>query len=522
MKIKSQFLLSVIVLSLGAWLVMTPVAVRASGADPDGSAIAATTLWARKFDWNIDKSVAPTTWNLFRGDSGTSRYTVTVTKDGGTDKAAVAGNVCLKNDGAEATQDLSIVADLTLPPSPDVIASITVDVSGNPVLDPGETGCYNFVFDIASPQAASVYQVTANATSAGAPFGSALTTTATFPSGPTTVQFDTITVSDSNGSTWTFSESSAVSYDKTFACDTDQGTHPNSATIVEFGKRADSALVTVNCYALQVTKDATTTVDRRWEWTIEKSADKSKLDLKSYQTAEVEYSVLVNAVASGGGFAVSGNIQVVNPAPIAATLNSLSDVISDVGPAAVDCGVSFPYVLGAGGTLSCTYSASLPNGEARTNTATATLQNYNYDADGGAAPAGTTDFSGSAAVNFDNASQTEIDECVTVTDSMAGSLGAACAGVDTLPVTFTYSQEIDPDGDCGDFDVDNTATFVTNDTGSSGSDTWTVKVDVTCKHGCRPKSGHWWKNNWHKHWHHGPISKHRGWGWGWGHGRYRR
>ena len=40
--------------------------------------------------------------------------------------------------------------------------------------------------------------------------------------------------------------------------------------------------------------------------------------------------------------------------------------------ATVDCGVTFPYSLASGGTLSCTYQTALPNGDNRTNTATAT------------------------------------------------------------------------------------------------------------------------------------------------------
>ena len=68
--------------------------------------------------------------------------------------------------------------------------------------------------------------------------------------------------------------------------------------------------------------------------------------------------------------------------------------------AAVDCGVGFPYSLAAGGTLVCTYGASLPDASDRVNTATATLQNYAYAPDGSATPGGSSGFSGGANVSF--------------------------------------------------------------------------------------------------------------------------
>jgi hypothetical protein len=107
-------------------------------------------------------------------------------------------------------------------------------------------------------------------------------------------------------------------------------------------------------------------------------------------------------------------------------LNSVSDVVSPDIAATVDCDVSFPYSLAAGGRLTCTYSASLPDASSRTNTATATLQNYDYDYEMNATPGGTTDFSGTAAVDFSTATINHVDECIDVSDTYAGSLGEVC------------------------------------------------------------------------------------------------
>jgi hypothetical protein len=249
--------------------------------------------------------------------------------------------------------------------------------------------------------------------------------------------------------------------------------------------------VTVNCYALEVTKNAQSSFKRTYQWTIDKSAAQTSLTLALNQSSPLNYSVTVNATSTQSDFAVSGAIAVHNPAPIPAKLNAVSDVVSEVGAATVNCGVSFPHTLAAGGTLNCTYNRSLPDTASRTNTATATLQNFNYSHDGSATASGATDFSGSAGVNFDNATVTDIDECATVSDTFAGLLGSVCAGVDTLPKTFPYSRTIGPFATCGDYSVENTASFETNDTQTTGSDNVSVDVQVPCAvaEGCTP--GYW-------------------------------
>ena len=82
------------VFALGVLLVLGMLAtwvVPALAQGQSGTTLSATKTatghWTRTFRWTIDKSVTPATWNLFRGDSGTSQYTVSVTKDGYTDEA---------------------------------------------------------------------------------------------------------------------------------------------------------------------------------------------------------------------------------------------------------------------------------------------------------------------------------------------------------------------------------------------------------------------------------------------------
>ncbi|MBD3288769.1 hypothetical protein GF337_08210, partial [candidate division KSB1 bacterium] len=62
----------------------------------------------RTWDWTIEKSVYPETWDLFAGDQGTSKFTVTVTKTGYNDVVTVSGQICVSNTGQIATENLSI------------------------------------------------------------------------------------------------------------------------------------------------------------------------------------------------------------------------------------------------------------------------------------------------------------------------------------------------------------------------------------------------------------------------------
>ncbi len=79
-----------------------------------------------------------------------------------------------------------------------------------------------------------------------------------------------------------------------------------------------------------------------------------------------------------------------------------------------------------------------------------------------------------------------IDECVNVFDTLKGFLGTICD--DKI---FSYSMQIGPYDSCGIYTVENTATFVANDTGKSSSASWTVNVHVPCEGGCTLTPGYW-------------------------------
>jgi hypothetical protein len=447
----------------------------------------AETTFTRTFDWDIDKSVVPETWDLFRGDTGTSEYTVEVTKDAGTDSDwAVSGTITIENPSDEDATIESVADEIS------GVGAITVDcgVVFPYLLADGAT--LECTYSSLLPDGTDRINTATVTLEAGAVFmGDA---DITFGD-PTTLVNDTINVDDTYaGDLGSFSDSGSTSYDRTFACDADEGTHGNTATIVETGAN-DSASVEVNCHVLTVTKDADESFDRAWEWTIEKSADQTDLLLAEGQLFQVNYEVLVDATSTDSGYAVEGTITVDNPAPIDAVLTGVSDVVSPAIAADVDCGVTFPYTLIAGGSLECDYSADLPDDADRTNTATATLQNYDYDSEGVGTESGTTDFTGNADVSFDGVIPDETDECIDVSDTNVGFLGTVCA--DQVPFTFQYSLWFgaNPDADvvleCGDNTHPNVASFVTNDTATTGDDDWTVNATVECDVGCTLTQGYW-------------------------------
>jgi hypothetical protein len=223
---------------------------------------------------------------------------------------------------------------------------------------------------------------------------------------------------------------------------------------------------------IEVTKDASTSFTRTYAWTIDKTADQTALTLSPGQQFLVNYDVVVDATFEDSDWAVSGDIVISNMGDSAVVIVMVEDVLPGAASISLNCSVSFPYELPPGGTLTCTYSAVLPDNSTRTNTATVTLED------------GTT-YDDSATVDFGSATVNEVDKCIDVSDTNIGTLGSVCA-----PATFSYSRWIGPYDVCGEYTVDNIASFVTNDSGITGADNWTVAVSIPCS-GCTLSPGYW-------------------------------
>jgi hypothetical protein len=447
----------------------------------------AHTTFTRTYDWTIDKSVTPETWNLFSGDSGNSKYTVSVTKGEGTDNDwAVNGSITIANNTP---------FDATITSISDIISggiNATVDCGSMfPVTIPpgGTLGCTYFA-DM--PDGANRINV-ASVTTTGFVEGGESMADVTFGA-PTTEINASINVDDTNGASWLFSESDAVMYEKTFLCGEDEGVNENTATIRETGQ-SDGASVTINCYNLEVAKTANTSYNLYWDWTIDKLCGNSTMDdplnVMPGQPYEVQYTIDVAAVAVADDHTVSGEIVINNPNPYREA--ELLDVIDLITPDDIAGLVACPsWTVPAGGSLTCTYTADLPDAISRVNTAIVTQQNYAFTFDLSPVPAGTTDFSGAAPVIFGNTPADEFDECIDIMDTNPEFVDAiACASIS--PSTFNYPivfQFMAPD-DCGPQLKTNTATFITNDNANTGSDDCVVYFYVECQDGCTLTHGYW-------------------------------
>ncbi|MBN1946695.1 MAG: hypothetical protein JW797_13555 [Bradymonadales bacterium] len=247
-------------------------------------------------------------------------------------------------------------------------------------------------------------------------------------------------------------------------------------------------------YEVIVTKTAETSFTRAFEWEIAKSVDQQELLLSVGQQIEVGYTVEVDLVGfQDSDFAVHGEITIFNPAPMAAMVEEVADVVDGEIQLPVDCGIELPIRLLGGQTLTCTYQGELPDSTDRLNVATAITSG---EVGGG---------SGQAAIDFSQAEIFALNECVTVVDSMVGELGTVCAS-DPLPAVFEYSAFIGPytaEQSCEEILIDNLASLmghqlVEDSPGEVylvevelGQALAQIKVAVACQTGCTLTPGYW-------------------------------
>lgn len=234
-------------------------------------------------------------------------------------------------------------------------------------------------------------------------------------------------------------------------------------------------------YELKIWKTASTKKNVDYQWGIEKTGDASTLTLSPGQSHLVNYTVTVSSTGSTeGGFEASGTIKVKNPAPTDATVTGISDLM-DGQAIAVSCPVTFPVTLGQWAEINCTWSATLASSATLVNTAT-------VEATGPVAGN-----SAQATVDFSSATVTVTDDCVSVTDDKAGALGSLCLA--DAPKSYSYSLYVGPydASTCGTTQkFTNTATFTTDDSGESGSDSHDVDSSVVCApKGCSLTQGYW-------------------------------
>lgn len=226
---------------------------------------------------------------------------------------------------------------------------------------------------------------------------------------------------------------------------------------------------------LTVTKTADTSFTREHFWDIAKKVETDngyehdgypKIWLYTDGSGDETATWTVDVTYEGyedSGWNVSGDITIENTGDLDAVITSVDDVLGDA-PIGVDCGVSFPYTLPAGDTLTCTYDE---DGYVEgVNKVTVTTERDEYYAEAEIVWGDPTD---------------EINKTVNVKD-ISDLFGEVDLGSVTAPNgdTFTYTKDFAwadyGAAGCGDFTYDNTATIV--ETGQSASAT--LKVNVQC------------------------------------------
>ncbi|MEN8374357.1 MAG: hypothetical protein ABFS34_02795 [Gemmatimonadota bacterium] len=497
----------------------------------------ATANLEEDFQWDITKSHsdADSTLNLFKGDDGDVKYTLNVTKMSASQVHSVAGEIVIVNT---ATIDKTAVDVIDCVQGSDdggtswmdlacdtVAMGITISAEDTDTLD------YDIEFD---PTGKTSFQNVVDIEMGGMVIdsdtaGFALATMDDDPGN------DEVTIEDDfsefleNGDT--ISSDTMFMYTVNFACDADEGMHPNTAAILSFSGdtvASDDELMEVVCHDLTVSKTVDTDFKRRYDWDVDKELltdmlvnfvnDTATVVPGQILTPKFEFTVDTTGVEDFGFF-VSGDIKVVNPNPDLPATVDVSDELSDMMGLTVDCGDGdgLDETIAAGDSISCAYSDSLSGDFDGTNKATAELENNSFDKDGVPTPSGTTTFMSSAeTVDFGDPSMI-IDECVDVEDIFQDvnamtadttDLGRFCveqgdepdaSDVVALPHTFPASPhevviQLD-DTRCGVNEFTNTVTATEIDNSTQHTDTELFWVNVVCEEGCTLTQGYWKTHN---------------------------
>ncbi|HKS50722.1 MAG TPA: hypothetical protein VJS67_02500 [Pseudonocardiaceae bacterium] len=242
---------------------------------------------------------------------------------------------------------------------------------------------------------------------------------------------------------------------------------------------------------LKVSKTAAAAFTRTYTWGITKNVDKDTQNIADGGSATFNYTVAVtHDDGTDSDWQVTGKITVTNPNSVGFNGINVTDKIDNGGACQVQNGspgnvdpsnavipasgsVDFPYT--------CTYS-SAPSPSSGTDTATATWDKTAYNTPDSSA-------SGQATADFGTANPKIVDDSASVSDTLGGTLGLV-SYTDPSPKKFPYSKTFsgDPAGKCTTHD--NTATFTTSDTGTTGSAGQSVKVcvgaDLTVKKDATP------------------------------------
>jgi hypothetical protein len=469
----------------------------------------------KRWNWTVDKT-PDADYAYFVGDSIIHEYDIDVDKvDYDLENFRVNGTITITNPDKKNPAAITKITDVfgTTDITSSLVCPFTISADGTvdpPALLPKNSSvqCTYGPISIGDDFTTETNTATVRLESGGQFEGSADADVADVTIDDEIDESVNLTDSENSSIDIDYSDDGSTSYQAGFACD-DNVT--NIATIVgnDSGNTlgTDDATVTVTCYDLSVAKTPDLSFERKYFWDITKSADQDTIGpLASGQTFTANYSVQVDTTGSTDSkWADSGTITITNNHPtLAADLTGVVDtVFNGTSIVATVSNCSATSVAADGGTVTCDYDATLPDATTRTNKAFATMQNRRYYFDA-TTPVniGTTTYEGQASIDFTSLPPTSVvDECIDVSDTFPEFAAQnadteVCVGVETLPVTFTYTKDFVAANfpDCTETDVPNTASFITNDTDTTDSDSWTITVIRECP-SCNLTQGYWKTHN---------------------------
>jgi len=190
--------------------------------------------------------------------------------------------------------------------------------------------------------------------------------------------------------------------------------------------------------SLGVSKTANPFYTEKYDWTITKAVSPSSHSMFMGDPAQAStYTVTVDQTLTPTGQKVTGQITIANSTAKTATIANVIDTITPGNlPVTVNCGVTFPYTLPAGQTLTCSYSQTLASAFSGTNEVIVLPRN------------GSQLFGGRATANFSFGASTPKEttgySTVDVVDTQQGTLQTNLNSDKTFTYTTNFGCSTDP------------------------------------------------------------------------------
>ena len=226
--------------------------------------------------------------------------------------------------------------------------------------------------------------------------------------------------------------------------------------------------------------NAWSSYDQRYDWSVEKTADKDMLVLGDGEFETVSYDVVLDAVSVDYNHKTWGQVLVENPIDNPpATIESIEVVLDGSGVVYLDCGVDLPYILGPNRDIYCTYEVDFADGN--DTIAEVTVETS------GLVPSNADQYEVQRSLE----PEAVLGECADFYDPMYSATEQVYVCADELPKTISYAVEFGSEGEefvCGVETHPNVASVYPYG-GESAESTWSVEVVSAC--GCTLTQGYW-------------------------------